>query len=86
MLVDSFGTLDEDRWWDKEAHDNGEIVQLSKEFVRNHYLGNGHYTQLSKARDEGLEEPSIPALPQLMIDRTADLYATMFERLTGEEF
>ena len=86
VLVDSFGTLDEDRWWDKEAHDNGEIVQLSKEFVRNHYLGNGHYTQLSKARDEGLEEPSIPALPQLMIDRTADLYATMFERLTGEEF
>ena len=86
VLVDSFGTLDEDRWWDKEAHDNGEIVQLSKEFVRSHYLGTDHHNQLSKARNEGGEEPPIPALPQSMIDRTADLYATMFERLTGEEF
>jgi phosphoribosylaminoimidazole-succinocarboxamide synthase len=86
VLVDSFGTLDEDRWWDKEEHDNGKVVQLSKEFVRSHYLGGGHHTQLSKARSEGSEEPPIPALPQSMIDRTADLYASMFERLTGEEF
>ena len=86
VLVDSFGTLDEDRWWDKDAHEKGEIVQLSKEFVRSHYLGSGHHSQLSKARDEGGEEPPIPALPQSMIDRTADLYALMFERLTGEEF
>ena len=30
VLVDSFGTLDEDRWWDAEAYERGEIVQLSR--------------------------------------------------------
>ena len=38
VLVDSFGTLDEDRWWDAEEYAKGNIVQLSKEFVRQHYV------------------------------------------------
>ena len=50
ILVDSFGTLDEDRWWDLEAYEKGEIVQLSKEFVRQHYLDSGHHNELYKAR------------------------------------
>ena len=86
VLVDSFGTLDEDRWWDLDAYANGEIVQLSKEFVRGHYLGTGHFEELKAARDTGGEEPPIPALPQEIIDQTAALYADMFERLTGAEF
>lgn len=84
VLVDSFGTLDEDRWWDAEAYANGEIVQLSKEFVRGHYIETGHHSKLSEARDNGTEEPAIPALPQSVIDRTASLYAEMFTRLTGQ--
>jgi phosphoribosylaminoimidazole-succinocarboxamide synthase len=84
VLVDSFGTLDEDRWWDAEAYANGEIVQLSKEFVRGHYIETGHHSKLSEARDNGTEEPAIPALPQSVIDRTALLYAEMFTRLTGQ--
>ena len=86
VLVDSFGTLDEDRWWDAEKYSEGEIVQLSKEFVRGHYLGTGHHEELYKARQNGTEEPPIPALPQEIIDQTSDLYATMFSRLTGQEF
>jgi len=86
VLVDSFGTLDEDRWWDAEKYSEGEIVQLSKEFVRGHYLGTGHHEELYKARQNGTEEPPIPALPQEIIDQTSDLYATMFTRLTGQEF
>ncbi len=86
VLVDSFGTLDEDRWWDAEKYSEGEIVQLSKEFVRGHYLGTGHHQELYKARQNGTEEPPIPALPQEIIDQTSDLYATMFTRLTGQEF
>ena len=86
VLVDSFGTLDEDRWWDAEKYSEGEIVQLSKEFVRGHYLGTGHHQELYKARQNGTEEPLIPALPQEIIDQTSDLYATMFTRLTGQEF
>ena len=83
VLVDTFGTLDEDRWWDLDAYDGGEIVQLSKEFVRQHYIETGHQESLRLARDAGEEDPPIPALPQSVIDDTAALYASMFERLTG---
>jgi phosphoribosylaminoimidazole-succinocarboxamide synthase len=86
VLVDSFGTLDEDRWWDAELYAKGEIVQLSKEFVREHYLGTGHHAELRVARNNGTAEPPIPALPQVVIDQTANLYADMFTRLTGEKF
>ena len=86
VLIDSFGTLDEDRWWDAEAYDKGEIVQLSKEFVRGHYLETGHHSELYAAREAGTEEPPIPALPQSIIDQTSTLYADMFERLTRQKF
>ena len=86
VLVDSFGTLDEDRWWDAAAYERGEIVQLSKEFVRAHYLGTGHHAALKDARDNGTDEPAIPALPQSIIDETAALYRDMFTRLTGMAF
>tara|TARA_B100001113_G_scaffold204764_1_gene167904 strand:- start:2029 stop:2940 length:912 start_codon:yes stop_codon:yes gene_type:complete len=86
VLVDSFGTLDEDRWWDLEAYEKGEIVQLSKEFVRQHYLDSGHHNQLYKARKEGSTEPPIPELPENIVKETTELYVNMFERLTGAKF
>ena len=86
VLVDSFGTLDEDRWWDAAAYARGEIVQLSKEFVRGHYIDTGHHADLHAARTNGTDEPPIPPLPQHVIDQTATLYVEMFERLTGEAF
>ncbi|HCP47631.1 MAG TPA: phosphoribosylaminoimidazolesuccinocarboxamide synthase [Deltaproteobacteria bacterium] len=86
VLVDSFGTLDEDRWWDAEAYARGEIVQLSKEFVRLHYIETGHHSSLDEARRNGTDEPPIPALPQTVIDQTTTLYVEMFERLTGQSF
>ena len=84
VLIDSFGTLDEDRWWDAEAYGRGEIVQLSKEAVRQHYIDTGHHSELYEARQSGTDEPPIPALPDEIISSTAELYASMFERLTGE--
>ena len=63
----------------------GEIVQM-KEFVRGHYLETGHHSELYAAREAGTEEPSIPALPQDIIDQTSMLYADMYERLTGQSF
>ncbi|MFQ3344291.1 MAG: phosphoribosylaminoimidazolesuccinocarboxamide synthase [Candidatus Poseidoniales archaeon] len=86
VLVDSFGTLDEDRWWDAEAYDRGEIIQLSKESVRQHYLDTGHHDVLYAARKNGSEEPPIPELPQEIINATSKLYSDMFERLTGSQF
>lgn len=86
VLVDSFGTLDEDRWWAADDYENGKIVSLSKEFVREYYLSTGHYEQLYAAREAGTQEPPIPSLPDEIIGQTSELYATMFERLTGQEF
>ena len=86
VLVDSFGTLDEDRWWDAAAYAKGEIVQLSKEFVRGYYIETGHHTALSEAREAGTDEPAIPALPQTVIEQTSKLYVDMFTRLTGRDF
>ncbi|MGB0616970.1 MAG: phosphoribosylaminoimidazolesuccinocarboxamide synthase [Candidatus Poseidoniaceae archaeon] len=86
VLVDTFGTLDEDRWWDAEAYAEGECVELSKEFVRQHYVDTGHQAALQEARDTGGQDPPIPALPQSVIDETAALYASMYERLTSETF
>jgi phosphoribosylaminoimidazole-succinocarboxamide synthase len=69
-----------------EAYAGGEIVKLSKEFVRGHYIETGHHAALTTARNNGTEEPPIPALPQHIIDQTQTLYVEMFERLTGTPF
>ncbi len=86
MVVDTFGTLDEDRWWDAEEYAKGNIVELSKEFVRQYYRETGYHKALYDAREKGLPEPDIPALPQEIIDRVSKLYVDMYERITGEKF
>jgi phosphoribosylaminoimidazole-succinocarboxamide synthase len=86
MVLDTFGTLDEDRWWDSGEYAKGNIVELSKEFVRQHYRETGYHESLMKARDNGLSEPDIPALPKDIIDRVSKLYVEMYERVTGEKF
>lgn len=86
VLVDTFGTLDEDRWWDAEKYAEGEQVELSKEFVRTHYIETGHQAELEAARNDGRDDPPIPALPEDIIQQTADLYSSMYERLTSKKF
>ena len=51
VLVDTFGTLDEDRWWDAEKYAEGEQVELSKEFVRTHYIETGHQAELESCKE-----------------------------------
>ncbi|MBA3045743.1 MAG: phosphoribosylaminoimidazolesuccinocarboxamide synthase [Candidatus Thermoplasmatota archaeon] len=86
MLIDTFGTPDEDRFWDVKAYEQGRFVELSKEFVRQYYRGTRYHEKLMEARDAGQVEPDIPELPPQMVDDTAELYAKLFERLTGQEF
>ena len=63
-----------------------ECIELSKESVRTHYIETGHQAVLKVARDAGTTDPPIPALPQEVIDQTASLYASMYERLTSQSF
>lgn len=90
MLIDTFGTADEDRFWDvKELEEKGKMLELSKEAVRQFYRSSGYHKELMDARDAGAskdEEPAIPALPQNEIDKIAGLYKEMYERLTGGKF
>lgn len=86
VVIDTFGTLDEDRWWDMASYASGKVEELSKEFVRQHYRETGYHKELMNAREKGLPEPPIPALPDHVIKRVSDLYVSMFERITGEKF
>jgi phosphoribosylaminoimidazole-succinocarboxamide synthase len=86
MVVDTFGTADEDRFWDKDAYERGRQVDFSKEFVRQHYRTTGYYDQLQKAREAQTPEPPIPPLPPLLVDEVSRLYTTVYQRLTGQPF
>lgn len=85
MLVDTFGTADEDRWWDAPAYEKGEHIELSKEFVRQYYRKTGYHQALMDARAAEKPEPDIPSLPDDVVKRVSDLYVNLFERLTGEK-
>jgi phosphoribosylaminoimidazole-succinocarboxamide synthase len=86
MLVDTFGTADEDRFWDGDQYQMGRFVELSKEFVRQHYRNIGYFDELYEARREGRPEPDIPPLPEEMVRKVSDLYVSLYERITGESF
>jgi phosphoribosylaminoimidazole-succinocarboxamide synthase len=84
MIVDTFGTADEDRWWIKKEYDTGNFVEFSKEFVRQYYRKIGYLDRLEHARTNGQPEPDIPPLPEDLILTTSNLYRKSFEMITGE--
>jgi len=86
MVVDTFGTADEDRWWDWEHYSKGQFNELSKESVRQYYRQIGYYDKLTEARSMGRPEPKIPALPEVKIKEISQLYVDMFEMITGESY
>lgn len=87
MVVDTFGTLDEDRWWDKKAYDaEGKTLELSKEMVRQHYRETGYHEKLYAARKAGQPEPDIPPLPDHVTKQVTALYVDLYERLTGKKW
>jgi phosphoribosylaminoimidazole-succinocarboxamide synthase len=86
MIVDTFGTADEDRWWDSDQYAQGRCVELSKEMVRQYYRDIGYHEKLMTARKNLMPEPDIPALPQEMVEKVSQMYIGLYERLTGEKF
>jgi phosphoribosylaminoimidazole-succinocarboxamide synthase len=86
MIVDTFGTADEDRWWDWADVAKGKFTELSKENVRQHYRKIGYYDKLKAARAGGKSEPKIPPLTAKKVKEVSRLYIDMFERITGESY
>jgi phosphoribosylaminoimidazole-succinocarboxamide synthase len=85
VVVDTFGTPDEDRFWDEKMYNEGKFVELSKEFVRAYYKEIGYYQQLKEARRQGREEPPIPPLPPYKAKEVSELYVQLYEKLTGKK-
>ena len=86
MVVDVYGTADEDRFWDKSRYESGEFVDLSKEYVRQYYRATGYKDELYGARSKGRSEPDIPGLPSDIIDKTSKIYVKPYEMITVEKF
>lgn len=86
MIVDVYGTADEDRFWDKRRYEEGKLVDLSKEYVRQYYRHTGYKDILYKLREEGKADPPIPALPDDVVQETSRIYIKLFEMITGEKF
>lgn len=86
MVVDTFGTADEDRFWDAKEFDQGKHVEKSKEFVRQFYRECGYHEKLYKAREEKKEEPQIPPLPKEMVKKASEIYVSLYESITGLPF
>ncbi|MCL5437963.1 MAG: phosphoribosylaminoimidazolesuccinocarboxamide synthase [Candidatus Thermoplasmatota archaeon] len=86
VIVDTFGTADEDRFWEKSEYEEGKIVELSKEYIRQYYRNSGYHKLLYDARNSGAAEPDIPPLPEDLVQSTSKLYREMFERLTGRKW
>ncbi len=86
MVVDTFGTADEDRFWDAKDVEEGKYIERSKEIVRQYYRDCGYHEKLYSARKEGKTEPDIPALPANMIKKVSDIYIKLFEDITEQKF
>lgn len=86
MLIDTFGTADEDRFWDRSAYENGKFIELSKEVVRQHYKDIGYYENLMNARDAGQREPDIPPLDKEKVQEISKLYVEIYEKISGQKF
>jgi phosphoribosylaminoimidazole-succinocarboxamide synthase len=86
MLIDTFGTADEDRFWDASQYVEGKTIELSKEKVRQFYRESGYHESLMQARETGMDEPPIPPLPKDFSEEVSKLYGNLFERITGQPF
>ncbi len=82
MIVDVFGTPDEDRYWDKKrCLENGEHIELSKEAVRTHYRNIGYKEELEAARKTKSEEPPIPDMPSKLVNEVSEIYKSIAKEI-----
>ncbi len=82
MVIDTFGTVDEDRFWELSEYKKGNFVEKSKEFVRQYYRDIGYHKDLMEARREGEDEPMIPSMPEDVMIAASKLYVDLMKRLT----
>ena len=86
MIIDVFGTADEDRYWDrKQYEEKGEQLELSKETVRQFYRQTGYKEQLYQSRKEGNKEPPIPDIPEDLVTKVSQLYRSIADQIIAKK-
>lgn len=81
MVVDVFGTLDENRFLFGGAH-------LSKQVLRDYYRSTPWFMELEEAKKTGVPKerwPTPPRLPKELVKIVSDLYKSVTEAWTGEK-
>jgi len=86
MLIDTFGTADEDRFWDLAAYNEGKHVEF-EQGVRPAVLSTDWIPQGADGKPgSGEAGTRNPPLPPDITKKVSALYVDLFERLTGEKF
>ncbi len=82
-ILDTFGTPDEDRYVATDALQEGRIVHVSKEVIRQLFIANGYYRELMVARAGGRDDPPYPDLTHDEIEMVSHQYKRFAEAYTS---
>jgi len=74
ILIDEILTPDSSRYWLKDEYDQGNLLSLDKQFVRD-YLEKTSWNK----------QPPPPPLPTEVIQKTSERYLKAYRMITGEE-
>lgn len=74
ILIDEVLTPDSSRYWLKEDYDQGKLLSLDKQYVRDYLEG----TNWNKT-------PPPPPLPEEVVKKTSERYLLLYRMLTGKD-
>jgi len=74
ILIDEILTPDSSRYWLKKEYDEGNLVSLDKQYVRD-YLEDSGWNK----------EPPPPTLPAEVVQKTSERYLQAYRMLTGKD-
>ncbi len=86
MIVDSFGSVDQDIFWEMEDYKEGEFIPKHKKILKEYYQEIGYHDELKEARNSEEKEPPIPSLSDEMIEKISEYYVNIMKRLTDEKY
>src|SRR3989344_1155887 len=86
VILDTFGTPDEDRFVLTASLRKGEIVHYSKEMIRKIFIANGYYKELMAAREAGKADLPYPDLTKTEIAEVGRRYQQFAEAYCSVKF
>ncbi|MFA6919355.1 MAG: phosphoribosylaminoimidazolesuccinocarboxamide synthase [Patescibacteria group bacterium] len=75
IILDVFGTQDENRPVSLDELAQGQVVHYGKEYLRQYLIQLGYYDEVKTARAQGFADPSYPTIPKWAIDEASYRYS-----------